>query len=202
MHRTTKALIAAVASGLALAPSAFADTNTADLVLARDACGAAGDPRLSFDLGAAVGCGNLLAATGDVQDVVYPTPTGTPLLPIDGTRAIHVAIRSGNFLGDSPRGPIGDETVRVELSGKKSGSTTTTVLGTATRTTPAVDRFNAGNEHTVEFDLPIGTAQAGTYKSLALSVYVGGALLGGYISHDGTSLVTLPVADTFSLPEE
>jgi hypothetical protein len=202
MRTALRSLIAIAATGLALAPAASADTATADLALARDACGAAGAPRLSFDYGAAVGCGNVFNFTGDVAPVAYPAEAAALPLTVDAARSVHVEITSGNFLGDSPRGPIGDETTTISLTGKKKGSNSLLTLFETSKTTAAADRLTS-NEQTVIFDLPLQAAHAGQYKSLELSVSVTGSLPGGYISHGGASFMSLPVLDgTLPAPVE
>jgi hypothetical protein len=188
------------AAGLALAPSAFADTTYQDLYVARDACGGAtpANLRLASATGAFTGsCGSLAAGLGGV-DNVYATPAGDEGLPVtlDATRPIHVAVSVSSNPG-LVIGGIGEEAVSVSLTGR-SGSKTVD-LGGATATTPA-DVMLRQTKHVYEFDLPLTAAKGLTYKSFELVLNVGGAQQSGYVNHGGGSLVSLPVFDPVETP--
>jgi hypothetical protein len=51
-----------------------------------------------------------------------------------------------------------------------------------------------------EFNFPI-TGKGGEYKALTLTLNVGGSELSGFVNHDGSSYVSLPVFDS-SVPTE
>lgn len=196
MRIALRSLIATAALGLALAPAAFADSATEDLYLARDACGgtAAPNTHLAFDLGATtLGCGSVVAATPSTTS--YPATQGLPVTvqaaDANGAREVYVAISLGSFTGN-PLGGIGDEEVDVDLTGKLG--TQTVSLGSGQIITPAADMLRKG-AYLAEFHFPLKTAQGGVYKTLNLDLTVGGSLLSGYVDTNGSSVVSLPVAD-------
>lgn len=197
-----RSCIAAGLLALVLAPSAFAqDTATSDLVLARDACGAGGtlppSPRLAFTPGAStLGCGSLLAITGGAP-TAYPATEGVPVT-LDPSRPITVAISSSSYTGVA-LGGIGAQTVKVLLTGVNAATKKSVVLGEGSQTTPAevmLRQATSVNEFT--FDI---TGKGATYKALELTLTVGGSQFAGFVDHDGTSFVSLPVFDS-SVPTE
>jgi hypothetical protein len=192
MHMALRSFLATAAAGLALAPAAVADTATQDLYLARDACGgtAPANTRLDTGLGAStLGCGSTVG--GVISSTTsYPAVAGAMPVTLDATRPIYVAISIDSYLGVAVGG-IGDETVSVTLSGRNADNKTVT-LGSASQTTPAQSELR--NPHYVaEFNLPLKPDQGGLYNGITLSLTVGGAELGGYVNHDGSSLVMLPI---------
>lgn len=190
---TLRTFLVTTALALSLAPQALADTETTDLALAATDC-IAGPFWLGYTPGAASGC-NLDPFggwTGSAADGEFSATDGLPLT-LDTARAIHVEIQSSTYLGLPKGDAIGDETVAITLSGKlQSGKTVS--LGSASKTTPAADRIMT-DASTVTFDLPLTAAQAGVYKSLSLTTNIAGAVGGGYIDMDGSSLVSLPIID-------
>lgn len=203
MHMALRSLLAVAALGLALAPAASAGEATSDLFVVRDACGGADgvppDTRLAFDLGlSTLGCGSTLAATGGTV-TQYPAKQGVPVT-LDVSRPIHVAISTESFAGVAVGG-IGDERIAFTLTGKRTGSSTTVTLGTGEKITSAADMLRKP-AYTAEFDLPLTPAKAGTYKSLNLELQVGGSQFSGFVKHDGSSYVSLPVFDPIEEPAE
>jgi hypothetical protein len=195
-----RSLIIAAAVSLTLVPSALADTATEDLVLARDACGSTDtlppDPRLALEPGAStLGCGSLDGIAGG-SETDYPAKEGVPVT-LDDARPIYVAISSSSYTG-GPLGGIGPQTVDVTLSGVTSAGKTVT-LGSASKTTGADVMLRQG-ESLDEFTFPIA-GKGGEYKALTLSLTVGGSELAGFVNHDGSSYVSLPVFDS-SVPAE
>jgi hypothetical protein len=189
-----RTFLATVAASLAFAPAALADTAVETLQLARDDCGGTDNTRLDWGTGAtSLGCGNLAAGLAPVigsSPEDYPTADDVGSFILDTTRPIVVDISVDSYSGP-PAGAVGDQTVAIDLSGVKTGNKSVD-LGSATQTTAAADEIKAG--HTVyEFTLPLTAAQAGTYKSLDLSLSVDGAFLGGFVNPDGTSFVQLPI---------
>lgn len=202
MRMALRSFIAVAAAGLTLAPAALADTATSDLYLVRDACGANDtlppDPRLAFDLGAStLGCGSTLAFAGG-STTHYPARQGMPVT-LDPARPIYVAVSTGSFTGP-PLGGLGEETVSVTLTGKKTVGPTTFTLGAAEKVTAAADMLRTGH-YLAEFEFPVTETTAGTYQSLNLALQVGGSQFSGFVDHDGSSLVSLPVFDS-SVPAE
>lgn len=205
MRMPLSSLLATAALGLALAPAAFADEATQDLNLVRDSCGGGStvppDTRLAFDLGAStLGCGSTLAFVSPAT-TSYPARQGVPVV-IDGSRSVLVAITMTSYLGVAVGG-VGDETITVTLSGKRkvgSAPAKTETIGSKSSTIPAAEMAR-NPEYTAEFDLPVGT-KAGLYTALTLDVTVAGSAGGGFLNHDGTSFVSLPVFDPIEEPTE
>jgi hypothetical protein len=56
-------------------------------------------------------------------------------------------------------------------------------------------------ERVEQFDLPLKPEQGGEYTAITLELTVGGSELSGFVNHDGSSYVSLPVTDD-SVPEE
>jgi hypothetical protein len=196
-----RTLIVAAAVSLTLAPSALADTATEDLVLARDACGSTDTlppaPRLAFSPGAStLGCGSTLAIAGG-SDTVYPATEGVPVT-LDDARDIYVAISSESYTGVAVGG-IGPETVSVLLTGKNAETGKTVTLGQGDETLGADVMLRQATRLT-EFHFPIA-GKGGTYKALTLTLKVGGSQFSGFVDHDGSSFVSLPVFDS-SVPAE
>lgn len=196
-----RSCIAAVAVSLSLAPSALADTATSDLVLARDACGSADgvppNPRLAFSSGAStLGCGGLLAAVSP-STTRYPATEGVPVT-LDAARPIQVAIASSSYTG-AVLGGIGPQTVKVTLTGVNAATRKSVVLGEGTKTTPADVMLRAANSlDEFQFDI---AGKGATYRALELTVTIGGSQFAGFVEHDGSSFVSLPVFDD-SVPTE
>jgi hypothetical protein len=188
-----RAFLATVAAGLALAPAAVADTAFTDLYLARDACGGTEPPNLRLDTGVGAetgGCGNAAAVLGgEPEDYPSNTESHGPLA-LDATRTAYLAISLTSYTGLLA---LGDETVDVVLSGKPAEGEIVTI-GEASSTKAAADMLR-GSAYTAEFEIPIPEDKAGPYEQVTLSLSVGGSAMGGYINHDGTSLVSLPVLD-------
>jgi hypothetical protein len=196
--RMLRSVIAAAGLGLALLPgAAFADSDTTDLILAGDTgANPCENFRLSFSTGSQTGgCSDATFGgyLGTTEDLIFGAVDGLPLT-LDPARKIHVQIDSSMFLGDNPKGTVGDETVTVTLTGKRVGSNATITLGNASKTTPTAERVNKNNS-TVTFDIQPAASTAGVFKSLTLAVSVGGAILGGYVSLDGSSFVSFPIID-------
>lgn len=196
-----RSFIVAAAVSLTFVPSALADTAVEDLVLARDACGSTDtlppDPRLAFNPGAStLGCGSLASISGG-SPTDYPAKEGVPFT-LDGVRPIYVAISSSSYTG-GPLGGIGPQTVDVQLTGVTATGKSKT-LGSATKETGADVMLRQG-ESLDEFNFPT-TGLGGTYKSLTLSLTVGGSQFAGFVNHDGSSYVELPVVDGSLPPAE
>ena len=199
MNRALRSLAAAVLSGLALAPTASADTATADLFAARDACGTGNNDRLDFNLGGYTdACGSL------AQPVVATTATFAsanlnPLFGLDTTRnaVISVTGSSRESLGYG----IGDQVVEVTLTAKDTKNKTVTLF-TGSQTKAAAQMLGGAN-YTATFQVPLA-GKAGPFKSYVLDVSMGGAIGAGYLSTGGDTLVSLPVADDAIIfpPEE
>jgi hypothetical protein len=188
-------LFLAAAAGLSLAPAAFADTATEDLVLARDACGSTDSlpaaPRLAFTPGASsTSCGNLAAGLGGAP-TEYPATEGVPVT-LDESRPIHVAISTSSYLGVAVGG-VGPETVEIELTGKNAVTRKTVSLGYGSVTRSADEMLTTATALT-EFDLPIA-GKGGQYSALNLTLTVGGSQFSGFVDHDGSSFVSLPIFD-------
>lgn len=197
-----RSCIAAVAVSLSLVPSALADdTATSDLVLARDACGSADgvppNPRLALSPGAStLGCGGLLAAVAPFT-TRYPAVEGVPVT-LDPARPIYVAIASTSYTG-AVLGGIGPQTVEVTLTGVNASTRKSVVLGKGTKTTPAdVMLRTTSSVDTFQFNI---AGLGATYKALELTVTIGGSQFAGFVEHDGSSFVSLPVFDD-SVPTE
>jgi hypothetical protein len=200
MRTVLRSLITLGLTGLALAPTAQADTAVVDLVLARDACGGQtpANTRLDLTTGAStLGCGSMVAITGGAT-TVYPAAKDALPVVLDDQRDIFVAISTGSFSGGGVGG-IGAETIELTLSGKNAATRKTIALGSATRTTAAADMIRNGG-YTAEFELDIA-GRGGTYSDLTLSLRVGGSQFSGFVDHDGTSFVSLPVTDASVPPE-
>jgi hypothetical protein len=183
------------AVSLSLTPAAFADTATEDLLLARDACGSTDTlpaaPRLAFSPGASTGgCGSL-AAIGGGSPTEYPATEGVPVT-LDESRPIYVAISTSSYLGVAVGG-VGPETVEIELTGKNAVTKKTVELGSGTVTRTA-DEMLTTAEALTEFNLPI-TGKGGPYSALNLTLTVGGSQFSGFVNHDGSSYVSLPIFD-------
>ena len=202
MRTVLRTALATAIAGMALASPALADTATVDLYLARDACGATDgvepDPRLAFDLGAStLGCGSMLAIAGG-SPTTYPARQGMPVT-LDPERPIDIAISISSYFGVLVGG-VGPETVEVLLTGRKDGKTVT--LGQGSLTTPAEEMLT-NPEYVAEFALPLKPEQGGRYTSVSLSLTVGGSQLSGFVNHDGSSYVSLPVTDdSVPVPDE
>ena len=193
-------LAVALLSGLLLAPTASADTDVYDLVLARDDCGGTDNLRLDLYPGASStgGCGNLVGVLGGVTDT-YPAEPSVLPVELDGTRPISVAVSIGSFLGAGVGG-VGPETVEVALTGKRAGKNVD--LGSASVTTPAEEMLT-NVSYVVQIELPLTAAKSGTYTQLSLDLLVGGSAGSGFVDHNGSSLVSLPVVDgSIPQPEE
>jgi hypothetical protein len=200
MRMGFRSVLAAVVVSMTLASTAAADTATSDLFLVRDACGASDtlppDPRLAFDLGASqLGCGSLAGIAGGTP-TSYPAKQGMPVT-LDTARPVYVAISISSYFGVAVGG-IGPETVEVSLTGKRDKKTVQ--IGQATLTTPAEEMLTKA-EYVAEFELPLTPELAGEYTAMTLDLTVGGSQLSGFVNHDGTSYVSLPVFDS-SIPEE
>ncbi|MCW2990638.1 MAG: hypothetical protein JWM73_1232 [Solirubrobacterales bacterium] len=201
MRIALRSFIAAAAVSLTLVPSALADTATEDLVLARDACGSTDTlppaPRLAFTPGAStLGCGSLLALSGG-SPTDYPATEGVPVT-LDDTRPIFVAVSSSSYTG-GPLGGIGDETVEIDLTGKNAAGKTVS-LGSDSQTIPAADMLQTGDRLS-EFTLPIA-GKGGAYQGITLTLTVGGSQFSGFVNHDGSSYVSLPIFDSAVPTEE
>lgn len=198
MRTSVLTFLAAVTAALALAPSAMADTATADLFLARDDCGGTDNPHLSYNLGAFTdACGSLAAAVAPSGDV-YDSGTLPLTFGLDTSREgkIDITVSSRESLGYG----IGDQQIDVTLTGVTTGKKTVTLFS-GSDVKAAADMLGGAN-YTAEFTFPL-TGIGGPYKSFSLDVSVGGASLAGYISNGADSLVSLPVADgTVLVPEE
>jgi hypothetical protein len=200
MRTVLRTAIATAVASMTLASPALADTATVDLLLARDACGATDgvepDPRLAFSLGqSTLGCGNMLAITGGSPEV-YPAKQGMPVT-LDPARPVDIGISITSYFGVLVGG-IGPETVDVTLTGRKDGKPVT--IGHATSTIPAEEMLTTA-ERVEQFDLPLKPEQGGEYTAITLELTVGGSELSGFVNHDGSSYVSLPVTDE-SVPEE
>lgn len=189
--RLSRFLATALLSGLLLAPSASADTDVYDLVLARDDCGGTDNLRLDLYPGAStLGCGNLLGVFGGAVSTYPAVPEALPV-QLDGERPIHVAISLGSYTG-VVIGGVGSETVEVWVSGKRQGKVVD--LGSASLTTPALTMLTQAT-YVAELEVPLTPEKSGTYTALDLDLKVGGAALSGFVDHDGRSFVSLPVVD-------
>ena len=190
MRTRLGSLLATAAVGLALAPSAFADTATADLNLTLSACSGSSDVlALSYDFGAYSGnCGSIPGIA--VLTDTYPSGTLPAAVTIDPARPIAVAIDL-KTQGGLPA--FGEQTVGVDFYGTNTKGKTVN-LGRAEEVRPA-DEMLTGGSYVQEFTLPLTAAQAGTYKSFSLDLSVGGAINGGYVGHGGLSYVSVPVVD-------
>lgn len=208
MRIALRSLIATAALGLALAPAAHAaDSATEDLYVARDACGGQGVPqneRLSLDLGGFTsGCGSLAGFLGGSETDYTTGPDDGVPVTLDTSRPILVSISVGSDPG-LVLGGIGDETVAFTLSGRRltsTGGSSPVTLGEESTTTPAETMLQQ-TDHTYEYELPLTQAKAGTYKSLTLTLSVGGSQQSGYIDYSGGSLVSLPVFDPIEDPTD
>jgi hypothetical protein len=190
-------LITAVA-GLALAPSAVADTLTGDLNLTRSACSGNTDVLgLSYDYGAYSGsCGSIPGIS--VVTRSYPSGALPAPVTLDTTRPIDIAIDLATQTGLPA---FGDQTVGVELFGTTANGKTVS-LGSDEEIKPAANMLTDGN-YVQEFSLPLTAAKRGPFKGLSLDLSVGGSINGGYVGHGGKSLVSIPVFDDAILvPEE
>lgn len=200
MHTVLRLPLAAVLASLAAAPSAFADTATRELFIARDACGGTtpANLRLSASTGAFTGnCGSLLGGLGG-SNQAYATPKNDPGLPVvlEPSRPIQVAVAVSSDPGLLVGG-LGAETVELSLSGKRGSQTV--ALGSASQTTPA-DVMLTRTDNVYEFALPLAADKAGTYSSITLTLRVGGSQQSGYVDHGGGTYVSLPVTDA-SVPD-
>lgn len=201
MRTEIRNFVALATAALLLLPgAASADEEYLDLVLARDACSSSDelppDPRLAFSPGASTfGCGSALAIAGG-STTNYPAKEGVPVT-LDDTRNLYVAISTGSFTG-AAFGGIGNETVEWKLRGKNELNRTVTIAE-GSHTTPAADMLRK-SAYVQEFDVAI-EGKGGLYKSLVLSLRVGGSQFSGFVDHDGTSFISLPVPDG-TLPAE
>ena len=200
MRTVLRTAWATAIASMALASPALADTATSDLYLARDACGATDGvepaPRLAFDLGkSTLGCGNMLAIAGG-SPTTYPAKQGMPVT-LDASRPIAVVVSITSYFGVLVGG-VGPETVDITLTGRKDGKTVK--LGEGSLTTPAEEMLTNA-EYTARFALPLKPEQGGEYTGISLDLTVGGSQLSGFVNHDGSSYVSLPVFDD-SIPEE
>ena len=194
MRTVLRTALAAVIASMTLASPAMADTSYADLLLARDACGASDgvepDPRLAFDLGAStLGCGSLAAIAGG-STTTYPAKQGMPIT-LEGGRPIHVAISISSYTGVLVGG-IGPETVEVVLTGRKDKKTVT--LGQGTLESGAEEMLTKA-AYTAEFEFPLTVEQGGEYTGISLDLTVGGSQFSGFVDHNGSSYVSLPIFD-------
>jgi len=202
MHIGLRTILATAGIGLALAPAAFADTATETLVLSRDACGGKDDagnavagadnPHLGWNISGATNCGNLAAGLDTVVGASpedYPSE-GVDTFTLDGTRQIAVDVSVEAFY--PLKGGIGNEDISIDLTGKKTTSNKVVELGSATQEKAAQDELLGGN-YTAHFTLNVPAGAAGDYKSLNLSLAVGGAQFGGFVMTDGNSFVQLPI---------
>jgi hypothetical protein len=203
MRMYGRSFILAAMAALACAPGALADTETTDLVFAADTEGE--DVCQNFHLGYSTGSysGSCSDATfggylGSSEDLVFGAVDGLPLT-LDVARPIHIDLVTSMWLGDSPRGPLGDETISITVTGKRQSSNQTVTIGSISKTTPATERINS-NEMAMSFDIQPAADKAGVYKSLSVAVRTGGALLGGYTAVDGTSFVSFPIIDGTAPP--
>ena len=202
MHIGLRTLLATAGIGLALAPAAFADTATETLVLARDACGGKDDAgnavagpdntHLGWTTSGATNCGNLAAG---LDTVFGPSPEDYPsegitAFTLDATRQIAVDISVEAFY--PLKGGVGNEDISIDLTGKKTTSNKVVELGSATQEKAVQDELLGGN-YTAHFKLTVPAGAGGDYKSLNLSLSVGGAEMGGFVMTDGNSFVQLPI---------
>ena len=209
MHMALRSFLVAIVAGLAftaIAPAALADTATETLVLARDGCGGSDDnqnpvtddaTRLDWSTGTSTfGCGNALGArdavTGPSAGTDYPTAKDVGSVTLDGTRPIVVDIDDTSYFAPFPVGSVGDETVSIILTGVNATTHKRVTLGSASQTTPAQDQVRK-SDSIDEFTLAPTAAQGATFSSLTLNVYAGGSALGGFITNNGSSLITLPI---------
>lgn len=196
----TRSFLLAAALSMTLVPSAFAGEAYEDLVLARDACGGT-DPantRLAFYPGAAStgGCGGLLAGISP-STTTYPAAEGVPFTLADDGRPIYVAISSSSYAGVA-LGGIGAQTVEVRLTGVNDATKKTVTLGSETQETDSATMLRqASSLNEFEFDV---TNKGGVYKSLTLTLTVGGSELAGFVDHDGASYVSLPITGETNIP--
>lgn len=197
MHKSISTLIAVLGLGLALAPSAMADEATADLMVARDDCGATDNPRLAFDIGAYTdACGSLAPLVAPFTEN-YSTATLNPLFGLDTSRPGKIAITmsSRESLGTG----LGDQTIDLTLTAKDTKNKTVTLF-TGSHVKAAADMLRGAN-YTAELTFPL-TGKAGPFKSYSLDLSAGGSTLAGFVSHGGDSFVSLPVLDGTILVNE
>lgn len=200
MRTVLRSALAAAFVSMTLAGPALAaaNTDTTDLTFAADEIGedACQDLRLAYSTGSyRGGCsdatfGGYLGAT---EPVAFPVADGLPLT-LDPERPIEMEILTGTWIGGSPVGPIGDETMTITVTGKLVNSNKTVAIGSASQTAPAADRLRNG-EKTYSFSIDPDGNTAGQYKSITVSVATGGSLLGGYTDTAGASFATFPIVD-------
>lgn len=193
MRKVLHTALLAVAASMTLTAPALADTDTADLVVARDACGGSTDnaPRLDWFPGSFTGACGSLAAFASPTTGSFGSATLDPLFALDTERPIVVAVSmsSRERLGYG----IGAQTVRVTLTAKDTNNKTVT-LGSGEHVRDAAAMLGGAN-YVAEIPLPLTAAKAGPFKSYALTLEAGGAVGAGYVSYSGDSLVSLPVLD-------
>jgi hypothetical protein len=194
-----RSLFLAAGIGVALTPAAaLGDSQTADLLAARDDCGATDNPRLAFDLGGySDACGSVAQPVAPTTET-FTSATLKPLVPLDPSRKgkISVGVSSRESLGYG----IGPQTITVTLTAKQGTKNVTLFTGSATKDAQAM-LGGANYVQDFEFDL---AGKTGPYKSYTLDVSVGGATLAGYLSTGGDTMVSLPVPDDAVIfpPEE
>jgi hypothetical protein len=193
-----RTFLIAVAAVLVAAPAAFADTAVEELALARDGCTSSDPPpnfRLDWSPGSSTtGCGNLAAGLNNAPIFpatpdIYPSSKAVGAITLDPSRPIVVRVSISSYTGT--KGGVGPETIDISLTGKNPQNKTVN-LGSASQTKAAQDELQNGN-YIAELSVPLTAALGGKYKSVSLSLSVGGAQFGGFVKDDGNSVVRLPI---------